>query len=340
MCVYVYYYVHTYIYIYICMVPRTRKVYLFFMVKSSICVPQAHLPGFKILDTRASPRLAGYQGKSWILYPASWAPCPRHMGAPEAPRYSDPRSTSWIFDLGSGPCASGTLYGDPKTLQGILDLGSGYQGASGVLICLRLPGDEILERITASLAQATSFAPAIMPALRVSGTVDFKDGKATMVLSPSISSKGMSSSSSPTAAAQDARERGPAKIPLLSWSLSTACQPTASPSPLSSCAWSLQIKACVLLMLLLNVASSSIYLLLGPNRKLVAEMRCGLDQLWQSFVIKREKGIFMGDGKKWINIEAGEACFDKRDVEESPTASSWPRSLREQLARERQDLGP
>ncbi|CAE6955611.1 unnamed protein product [Symbiodinium sp. CCMP2592] len=65
---------------------------------------------------------------------------------------------------------------------------------------------------------------------------------------------------------------------------------------------------------LLNVPQSVIHLAMGTNHKAVEDLDKRLCKLRKDFVEKEEKNIVFGNQKTWVDVEADEATFDKRDI--------------------------
>ena len=76
----------------------------------------------------------------------------------------------------------------------------------------------------------------------------------------------------------------------------------------------LQVQAALLLLLLTGTSSSDCRLLLGINHKMIEGMRCRLDRIRQIHVEKHEQTIVFGNGRRWVDVEADEATFDRADL--------------------------
>ncbi|CAE6965865.1 unnamed protein product, partial [Symbiodinium natans] len=81
---------------------------------------------------------------------------------------------------------------------------------------------------------------------------------------------------------------------------------------------SLQMQAAMLLLKLHRVPQSTIHLLLGQNHKAIEDMDKKICKLRRDFVQRKERDIIFGNGKSWVDIEADEATFDKRDISQTP----------------------
>ena len=76
----------------------------------------------------------------------------------------------------------------------------------------------------------------------------------------------------------------------------------------------LQVQAALLLLLLTGASHAQCRLCLGVNHKMIEGMSTRLATLRKSYVDAFEKKIVMGDGRRWIDVEADEATFDRADV--------------------------
>ena len=80
----------------------------------------------------------------------------------------------------------------------------------------------------------------------------------------------------------------------------------------------LQVQAALLLLLLLLVLTGASHaqcrLLLQVNHKMIEGMSSRLQVLRQSYAQEEEQKIIFGDRKKWMDVEAEEAKFDRADV--------------------------
>ena len=76
----------------------------------------------------------------------------------------------------------------------------------------------------------------------------------------------------------------------------------------------LQTQASMLLLHLHQVPQATIQALLGVNHKAVEGMQMKLFDLRRNYVEFEQKNIIFGDGKTWKDVEADEACFDKKDI--------------------------
>ena len=74
----------------------------------------------------------------------------------------------------------------------------------------------------------------------------------------------------------------------------------------------LQTQASMLLLHLHRVPQATIQALLGVNHKAVEGMQMKLFDLRRKYVEFEQKNIMFGDGKTWKDVEADEACFDKK----------------------------
>ncbi|CAE7795509.1 unnamed protein product [Symbiodinium sp. CCMP2592] len=87
---------------------------------------------------------------------------------------------------------------------------------------------------------------------------------------------------------------------------------------------SLQMQSAMLLLKLHNVPQSTIRLVLDINHKAIEDMEAGaclgkkLCRLRKEFVEKEEKKIVLGNKRTWVDVEADEATFDKRDISKDP----------------------
>ncbi|CAE7324648.1 unnamed protein product [Symbiodinium sp. CCMP2456] len=78
------------------------------------------------------------------------------------------------------------------------------------------------------------------------------------------------------------------------------------------------MQSAVLLLKLLNVPQSVIHLAMGTNHKALEDLDKRLCKLRKDVVEKEEKNIVFGNQKTWVDIEADEATFDKRDISQDP----------------------
>ncbi|CAE6950598.1 unnamed protein product [Symbiodinium sp. CCMP2592] len=76
----------------------------------------------------------------------------------------------------------------------------------------------------------------------------------------------------------------------------------------------LQSQAALLLLKLHRVPQSIIHMLLNVNHKAIEDVERKLCKLRQEHVESKEKAIQFGNGKSWVDVEADEATFDKRDI--------------------------
>lgn len=76
----------------------------------------------------------------------------------------------------------------------------------------------------------------------------------------------------------------------------------------------LQVQAALLLLLLTGASHGQCRLLLQVNHKMIEGVSSRLQVLRQSYAQEEEKKIVFGDGKKWIDVEADEATFDRADA--------------------------
>ncbi|CAE7212292.1 unnamed protein product [Symbiodinium sp. CCMP2592] len=87
---------------------------------------------------------------------------------------------------------------------------------------------------------------------------------------------------------------------------------------------SLQMQSAMLLLNLHKVPQSTIHLVLDINHKAIEDMEAGaclekkLCRLRKDFVEKEEKKIVFGNKRTWVDVEADEATFDKRDISKDP----------------------
>ena len=80
----------------------------------------------------------------------------------------------------------------------------------------------------------------------------------------------------------------------------------------------LQTQSAALLLKLHRVPQATIHLLLNINHQALEDMEKKICRLRQDFVEKQEKTIIFGNTKQWVDVEADEATFDKKDVSKSP----------------------
>eukprot|EP00438_Fugacium_kawagutii_P007345 Skav219312 [mRNA] locus=scaffold1152:119024:120103:- [translate_table: standard] len=76
----------------------------------------------------------------------------------------------------------------------------------------------------------------------------------------------------------------------------------------------LQVQAALLFLLLLGASHPQCRLILGVNHKMNEGMSSRLANLRKSYVEATEKKMVFGDGKRWVDVEADEATFDRSDV--------------------------
>ena len=76
----------------------------------------------------------------------------------------------------------------------------------------------------------------------------------------------------------------------------------------------LQTQASMLLLHLHPVPQATIQSLLGVNHKAVESMQMKLFDLRRNYVEFEQKNIIFGEGKTWKDVEADEACFDKKEI--------------------------
>ena len=76
----------------------------------------------------------------------------------------------------------------------------------------------------------------------------------------------------------------------------------------------LQVQAALFLLLLTGASHAQCRLLLQVNHRMIEGMSSRLQVLRQSYVQEEEQKIIFGDGKKWMDVEADEATFDRADV--------------------------
>ncbi|CAE7777099.1 unnamed protein product [Symbiodinium sp. CCMP2592] len=81
---------------------------------------------------------------------------------------------------------------------------------------------------------------------------------------------------------------------------------------------SLQMQSAMLLLMLHKVPQSTIHLVLDINHKAIEYMEKKLCRLCKDFVEKEEKNIVFGNKRTWVDVEADEATFDKRDISKDP----------------------
>ena len=62
------------------------------------------------------------------------------------------------------------------------------------------------------------------------------------------------------------------------------------------------------------------------NHKVVEDMSARLHALREKFVLKREKTMMFGTGRKWMDVEAGEATFGNytpEDADADDKSTKW-----------------
>lgn len=85
----------------------------------------------------------------------------------------------------------------------------------------------------------------------------------------------------------------------------------------------LTTQAAMLMLLLNRVPHAAIHRLLHANHKSIEAMDKRLGELRDAYVVHKEKSICFGDGQKWADIEADEATFDRKVVNQQVEWEQW-----------------
>ncbi|CAE7780779.1 unnamed protein product [Symbiodinium sp. CCMP2456] len=89
------------------------------------------------------------------------------------------------------------------------------------------------------------------------------------------------------------------------------------------------MQSAVLLLKLHKLPQSTIHLVLDINHKAIKDMANKLCRLRKDFVEKAEKTIVFGNKRTWVDVEADEATFDKRDISKNTILwEQWAGAIR------------